>query len=187
MTARAEIAEKTRTAHEALHHHPVISRLLADDLSLPEYARILSVFRDVYVAAEERRCALGVWPEFSLARQCQALCQDAPSPVETTAHALHAITTVEEALGMLYALHGAQFGSAVISKHLKKSLPMAPMAYCGLRTEPDRWRSLVAELDRECLDTNALERASCGALHVFDLIASKARENAEAERRQVYT
>ncbi|GFE51179.1 hypothetical protein So717_29320 [Roseobacter cerasinus] len=78
--------------------------------------------------------------------------------------------TDHEVLGMLYTLHGAQFGGAVIRQHLKQTLPMAPMAYYGLKPDPQNWKSLVVELDQSCKQKGALDCISTGARQTFELI-----------------
>lgn len=79
-------------------------------------------------------------------------------------------------LGALYVLEGSRFGSAVLARRLP---PAAPARFLGAAAEPDRWRVLVAAMDRHLGSEPALAAAVACARAVFAAFAAAARVRSE--------
>lgn len=166
ITARAEVAELTRDAHLALHVHPVLVRLQDDTLTVDEYLRVIKGMHQVYTAAEARRRALKVWPSLSLERQCAALERDV-HPRDLAPLSLSGIASEAAALGMLYTLHGAQFGASGILKKLERSLPAVPHTFYSLKPDSDLWRRLGAALNEVPVGSPAFDEVIAAARDLF--------------------
>jgi len=142
----------THDAHEALHHHPTLSRLVSKSLTSTEYQQILLAYQSFFEGAEKQRHDLLAWNQFSLTGQLHCLGQDirelhhfhpsgpdkltcdslSDSPVVipcTTCSSSHKAAVFPwmkcqlSSLGVLYVLHGSAFGAKVISRCLRQSLP----------------------------------------------------------------
>lgn len=166
ITARAEVAALTRDAHLALHGHPVLVRLQDEALTADEYRRVIRGMHQVYTAAEARRRALMVLPSLSLERQCAALERDVGHPYPTLL-SLSGIASEAAALGMLYTLHGAQFGASGILRKLERSLPAVPHAFYGLKPDADLWRRLGAALNEIPIGSPAFDEVTAAARDLF--------------------
>lgn len=175
---RRYVAEATRAAHERLHQHPQIGALVAPGLTLATYQDVLRAFSVVLHGAERRRKDVAVWPGLSLAPACAALrvdCGGAPSP--TVPAELAGMHSRAEILGMLYALHGAQFGGTVIDRHVGASLPDAPRAYFSRGTDPMQWRKLLEAMEAQTRPAQIVE----GALCAFAALDREARQTTVAD------
>lgn len=72
-TVRETLIAATRETHEKLHHHPMLARLMADNLRLSEYETILSKYADIYFAAEKLRQRRGCYDAFNLRADTETL------------------------------------------------------------------------------------------------------------------
>ncbi|MEM9269490.1 MAG: hypothetical protein AAGA78_11200 [Pseudomonadota bacterium] len=176
LSARAQVAEASREAHQALHVHPVFERLLSTDVELEDCLRALISLQAVYAAAEARRAELGVWEDLNLARQCAALAVDVGAVDRERLASMAFVQTRLDALGLLYTLHGAQFGSPGIAAHLSKHLPSGPLAFYGLKPNAALWRVLVAELEASAENTADLERIAKASNAAFSVISDHASQ-----------
>lgn len=166
---RRLIARETRTAHERLHTHPLIGRLVSPQLTTDDYMIVLRGFRDIYCQAEARRSELGFWSELSLADQCLSLRADCGGTLPPAGVAFAETMSASQMLGVLYALHGAEFGASVIRKNLDMHLPDAPKAYFARRPHPEKWRNLTSLME-SCRPAEGERRQIVqGALTAFSL------------------
>ena len=141
---RQQLADHTRAAHEALHHHPLLSRMLAADLSLPEYRACLRAHLAFTLQAEAAHRATGLPPEFGFSDDLAALAADlGVRPTFSTAPMGRL-----QGFGWLYVAHGAQFGRQVMAASVARSLPDAPRRFLCQRQPPQIWRELLAQISR---------------------------------------
>ena len=173
--ARGRLAQETRAAHEALHHHPYISRFMSDALQAPEYFTLLGSYRDFYRAAERRRAALDCWQELSLKPTIDRLEADLAAAPR---HSIPPAQEVDfswvghpvEVLGILYVLHGARFGGRVIARSVNTTLPEAPTQFLRLGCDKEQWSDLVQainDLDNEATSFAVLSIAANKTFEAF--------------------
>lgn len=148
-TNRQHLARATRDVHEALHVHPLLSRMVAPQLPMQTYLACLEAQFAFYDCVETTRQTHGHWDKFNLAAARDALRADIGTPRLKPLSKLppHSHGQV---LGALYVAHGAQFGRAQMRANIAKVLPTAPNEFFGTRSDPLLWREL----------TNALEESS---------------------------
>ena len=166
-SVRAWLAEATREAHERLHVHPTIGRLTEPDLTHAEYRYVLSGFHAVFSELEAQRAEAAQWPEFAIAKHCAALARDLMPDADAKPAQLNGIKTPAAQLGALYAVHGAQFGGAIIKRNLCRALPHLPHRYFSMPNRPGRWRKLIAEIELVGMDAFSKRQLSLGACQVF--------------------
>lgn len=146
-SVRAQVSERTRSLHEALHVNPVLSRLEDANLTAAEYRQILDRYLSFYMAAESRRVALNAFPGQSLMSDICLLSADTGQIPED----LPRLQTIEDkwsCLGMLYVLHGARFGARIMVTKLRNKLPHLPHHFIGQDSNPNQWRLLVLQMER---------------------------------------
>ncbi len=169
-SVRTVVAQRTRAAHEALHEHAQIRQLIEPSLSQGQYVSVLSGFHAVYRAAEYRRKHSTFWLQFNLAEHCAALRSDIGSNASVETARLPDVDGAPGILGLLYALHGAQFGSSVILRNVRHVLPTAPCRYFSMGTRPRIWRELVAAMEDYRGAPGAVDHIVSGARSAFSAL-----------------
>lgn len=170
---RRRLAERTKLAHEALHDHPRIARLLSPQLTEAQYTALLAAFCSFFVGVEQRRWALHAWPELSLDRPIARMRQDLgqlgrpEAPLSTPE--LPQVSGPLACLGFLYVLHGSAFGGPVLAKRVGRSLPAAPRGYLSAKLDLDQWRRLTAALDEAGRAPNGFGTLAAAADQAFVL------------------
>ncbi len=181
-SVRSYVSENTRAIHEALHHNPILERLIDPEITPLAYRTALQLLQCFYSAVERERKRLDTWDAFALTAECNALAQDlAGHPAQTVS-----LTFEDPAalLGGLYVAHGASFGRAQFRKNLSTHLPDAPQAFVNQRTSKETWRLLT-----DCMNSygqSAAQRGSLfdGASRGFQAVAAA---SALFERRRELT
>jgi len=166
---RTHLSNCTRNVHTALHHDPVLSRLVDTSISRTDYMRALSAFAVFYTTIETQRKILDLWPEYSLDAECAALQMDLGTNVSNLASSFK-FGCRATALGGLYVAYGAAFGRAHMRKNCVARIPESSHAFLKLSNQPDRWRSLVDTLDTFASNHLALRRMETGATIAFQLM-----------------
>lgn len=179
MSVRAWLAAETQDAHQALHRHPHLRRLLDNSLDAAAYRAILQGFQRVFVALERQRAARSCWPQLALSRHCHALARDVGPPASGHAWGLVDFEDASQVLGALYAAHGAQFGASVIAKKLRRSLPTLPHHYFTMGGNTALWSDLTAQLETQGSDTFKQDQLALGARQVFTAIGAVCAEDPE--------
>ncbi len=169
-SVRAWLAEATHEAHVRLHVHRTIGRLTEPDVTEAEYRHVLSGFHAVFSELEAQRAGAEQWPEFAIAEHCAALACDLPADTGTKPVEFYGISTPAAHLGALYAVHGAQFGGAIIKRNLCRALPRLPHHYFSMPNQPERWRKLITEIELVGKDAFSKRQLSMGARQVFDAL-----------------
>ncbi len=169
---RRALAQSTRARHEALHRHPVFARLLAPDLSQPEYAASLRVMLTFLVAVEAARSRVGAFPALGLAAAVAALRRDLGDGADRSIRMLDA-TAAPSVLGALYVAHGAQFGRQVIGRAVGVALPNVRHHYFQAHADTGAWHCLLSTLNTYPGQA-AAERICDGAVSAFDFVAQLA-------------
>ncbi len=182
-SVRARIADETRMSHEALHTHPVLSRLMAADLGRKEYATILSRHLAFFEAAEQISIRLNMPHAFSFQPELRLLRDDLRDHGWPGPYAGLTLQTPCQALGMLYVLHGSRFGAQVIHRNLRKALPMHRHNFFGDVIASDRWRLLLSELETKGAQSRRYSEILHGAETTFSAFGT-AMQTAEARPRQ---
>lgn len=165
-SVRSQIADQTRDAHNALHVHPVLGRLISPDIGADEYREILLTYLSFYQAAENARMSFAVLPLLSFGQELDALRQDLDCNDAVQTQVLP-ITSPLEALGMLYVLHGSRFGATVILRHLKRAIPRNMHAYFGLTVDKAHWQTLLAEMEEHQGQHSEILEIALGAKKTF--------------------
>jgi heme oxygenase len=141
--------------------------LLSDDLSLDQYAALQKKFYGFYRPIETRLLSIRGWddPEFELRNRLKLslLSVDLASlAVDSEAltrlpfcDSLPRLKTVAEALGCLYVLEGSTLGGKIITRHLKKILPLDERRGCSFFNSYGEnvgrmWSSFLEVLGRHC-------------------------------------
>ena len=153
------LVERTNKAHETLHNHPIISQLLAKDIPVNLYHRILVAYYRFFLGVENRRKHLSTWDEFSLQLQLTRMerdlntfeCRDdllelKPMAQHTDIMDPYWISCPISCFGGLYVLHGSAFGAQMMHHCLKKSLPTLPHYFFSGGIQRDCWELLTAKL-----------------------------------------
>ncbi|WP_299963695.1 hypothetical protein [uncultured Roseobacter sp.] len=150
-------------------------------MSRAEYKTILRGYRIVFDAAEAQRAVLAIWGRFSLSAHCTALALDAEVEHKPDMALFQSLRCPPAVLGMLYTLHGAQFGGGVIQRNLLQVLPDEAHHYFSMGTQPALWRDLTATLDRDCQTKAAREQVIMGATTVFQTLAETCAPDTTSE------
>lgn len=166
---RAHLSNCTRDIHTALHHDPVLSRLIEPSITHNEYMRALSAFAIFYTTIEAQRKALNIWPQFSLEAECAALREDLATVVPVYGRKFE-VSSNAAALGALYVAHGAAFGRAGMRANCITRLPHVSHSFLRLSNRPNQWRSLIDALDSFAVEHVALDRLEEGATAAFQLM-----------------
>ena len=175
------LRHKTRTQHEALHHHPLLRGLSDEGLTRADFDHILLAFDAYYRRAEAARkfaapegvpdAPVLAWLAADLERQGL----EGLSGIEID---FQALDTPSKLAGYLYTKQGSTLGGHVISKHLERCLGLVPHRdqafFAGYGAEPltgngARWKRFVAWLDGGDFDVDA---AVMTAQLSFDAIAA---------------
>lgn len=145
-TVRSFLATKTGAEHQALHDHPLFSKLVSEDLTSAEYMACLDAQFRAFRAIEDARQRLDAHREFTLVPQITALSDDLRHPPDPGQDTL-LFDTPDEVLGALYVAHGSQFGRAVIRQALQANLPDEPRAYFNMPTDAPGWRTFLQVME----------------------------------------
>ncbi|MEO0772867.1 MAG: biliverdin-producing heme oxygenase [Pseudomonadota bacterium] len=144
-TVRSFLATRTGAEHQALHDHPLFSKLVSQDLTAGEYTACLEAQLRAFQGIEAARVAQNAHEGFALVAQIAAMSEDLGPSVP--ARAALDLATADEVLGALYVALGSQFGRAVIRKALQTNLPDAPRAYFDMPTDATLWRAFLQTME----------------------------------------
>ncbi|MEO0372491.1 MAG: biliverdin-producing heme oxygenase [Pseudomonadota bacterium] len=165
-TVRSFLATKTGAEHQALHDHPLFSKLVSEALAAEEYSACMEAQLRAFRAIEAAREGLNAHAGFTLAPQIAALSEDLQHP-DPSDDALD-LRTADEVLGALYVAHGSQFGRAVIRRAVQANLPGEPRAYFDLPTDAAGWRAFLQAM--EATDPGQSGAVLRGATLAFELM-----------------
>lgn len=179
-SVRAFLAHETSDIHQALHHHPLLSKLTSSALTHREYENCLIAQRSTFLAIETARTAHGVYPHFALTTQLNALNRDMKGFRRLdNVDAPLALPSEHDVLGALYIAHGSQFGRGMIRKKLAQHLPGLKMEYFEMPAQPALWRDLLSTLEAsETSDMPALLRGAKAGFALMHAAADAAHEKA---------
>lgn len=144
-SVRSFLSSQTHEQHQALHDHALFSKLLSEDLTVEMYLACIEAQHQTFQVIESERDRLGVFEDFSLARQVAAMARDLGR--EDPTHATLSKGGPPAVLGALYVAHGSQFGRTVIHKALLEHLPTLPHHYFGLPQQPKLWRVFLQAVE----------------------------------------
>lgn len=194
------LREKTASLHRATEDLPLMRRITAPEVRVPDYRAYLSAMAVPYRVLEPslyRACAsatlgrLGVEPKWpALERDLKALGLPVPEPRDDALDAAIARLIPDEsaALGGLYVLEGATLGGRVISGQLARNLGAAAndLSFCflGARDDPSPsgpWRrfgqALEGEVHARGHDPDAV---LSGAVNAFRFVHESLRAHSPA-------
>ncbi|MEM9755113.1 MAG: biliverdin-producing heme oxygenase [Pseudomonadota bacterium] len=176
---RTKLQQETRAAHEALHTHPLLARLLAADVTQAEYAGCLRVQYGFFSAIEAARGESR--PDLGASGAVEALSADLRDvDAQADVGALGLPRSPSALLGALYVAHGSQFGGQVIGAALARSLPSLQHRFFSRGTDAALWRRLLSALEALGPSAEHITPAVSGAAAAFDLVARLADREAEA-------
>ncbi|MEP2641516.1 biliverdin-producing heme oxygenase [Roseobacter sp.] len=148
---RKVIAAATDDAHQMLHRHAWISRLIAPSLHLQDYTRLLAAYYQFYLSVEHARACTRSYDTLSVRGAIAALHADLTAlgavPETSSAPDLSYLDTAPKVLGALYVMHGSSFGARQMRSNIKRVLPDAPRAYFETPTASPIWHHLTTQLD----------------------------------------
>ncbi|MEM9317810.1 MAG: hypothetical protein AAGA70_02250 [Pseudomonadota bacterium] len=175
-SVRSALSEATRAEHEALHVHPLLSRMVEPSLSMADYRGCLVAQLSFMSTIEAARLSVAGAEILSLRPECEALIADlcCADPVLARPDWARGPGHV---LGALYVAHGSQFGRKVMACAVAKALPGASRKFLSLPSNPQAWRSLLADLQTY---TGDLADLIDGAHAAFATMARAADHAAEA-------
>ncbi len=152
------VRKATRPDHERVEAVPAFKRLMAPDLTAPEYTAVLRHLHGFYAAMEPMiAAALQGHPALCLldGTRPRALAEDLAWFGVAPVHLGVAVPKLENsaaALGALYVLEGSGLGGRIIARHVQASLGVSPgrggSFYGGVGAEAirARWGSLCGFL-----------------------------------------
>ncbi|WP_299686509.1 hypothetical protein [uncultured Tateyamaria sp.] len=176
INVRKHLAHVTDDVHQALHHDPLLSRLMNPGLTASDYADALAVFHGLYAAVERARTQMDVYPEFSVHRECHSLEQDLRHRDGPSLGSPRFRLGCEHAvLGALYVAHGAAFGRNSMRSNILHALPQRRHHFVGLSPSADLWTSLLKELDMRGQVSADLVRIEQGADRTFAYVSRLSR------------
>ncbi len=182
------LRDATRSAHQSLNDHALLTQLVEPDLSWLTYARILEAFYGFYAPMERAR--LGPHGDgirrFGLVRRDRTplLCRDlrALGYGEVAIEALELcpdlprVASPIEALGCLYVLDGAALGGKVIARQVRKSLGRRVSDRLAFFTSggadvATTWRHLMGVIEARTGHPSDRREAVRGAEATFECLA----------------
>lgn len=172
----------TAAAHARIEANPVLSRLLADDLSRDEYAAILARLHGHHAPAE---AAIAAWAATAAlpaglhldrrldrtGRLAADLAALGVSPHVLPRAVVPRPGNDAEAWGLLYVLEGSVLGGQVIARQLQRRLAIGPASGAGFFAPPGagaRWRSFRALLEASALPATDVAGAANAAFARLD-------------------
>ncbi|RYD61978.1 MAG: biliverdin-producing heme oxygenase [Sphingomonadales bacterium] len=175
-SARHALRLQTATDHDR------VDRVYSNfDLgSAPGYRAFLRAQADPFLAVEaaiDRFDPSAILPDWPVRRRAGLLRQDLddlgepepdPAPMK--------LDTTEGALGAIYVLEGSRMGGAMLARSVPPDLPGR---FIRSSPAPQRWRALIALLDRHLAERTQRDTAVAAAREVFALFA----DSAEREKR----
>ncbi|RFF29011.1 MULTISPECIES: biliverdin-producing heme oxygenase [unclassified Wenzhouxiangella] len=164
----------TAAAHHELDHHPLMQRLTSSDLSRAQYAESLAAMHRPHAQLErqvhESRHHPGSGLELSARlERLEADLFELGRPVPPLSQ--NRLEDSDERAawwGRVYVLEGSRQGSAVIAKCIHSSLgDTVPCRFFGEATAPHDYAVLLATLEHELEEDEALEQAVASARAAF--------------------
>lgn len=171
---RDRLKQNTDDLHQAMHHHPMILKLLSRNVDAAHYHYILQHYAQFYRRIEDIRVAQNWWPQMSLAPALVALSADlaALPPMSMGAKALPPLKQVEAeemgCLGALYVLTGASAGNKIIAKQIARALPCVPRAFFAETHLNLQWNAVVEVLTHGDILPDQYARLEAGARNTFE-------------------
>jgi heme oxygenase len=165
-SVRSQIAKSTRQAHEALHVHPVLSRLISPDINADEYRKILVAHLSFYQAAEDARQLFALLPSLSFDPALRSLREDLDDNSVLRTQELP-ITSRLEALGMLYVLYGSSFGAKVILRNLEATISDKKHVFFSRRVNINAWQTLLGAMEEYHSQQNKISEVALGSEKTF--------------------
>lgn len=188
-TLSARLRLQTRAAHDRIEANPHFARLMAPNLTRPEYHALVARLFGHHAAAEAALAATAALLPARLGlagrlRRTALLGADLIALGSTAAQIAAlprcpglAMRQPEDAWGVLYVLEGSSLGGQVIARHLAQHLQIgagngaAGMAPYGAETGA-LWRGFKDTLDEHgsggALDNEAVIDAACQAFDRLD-------------------
>ncbi len=173
-SAISTLREHTRHAHQALERLPLLSRLVAEDLTRSEYELVLRLFYG-YMAPLHALLGAHRFDSVQPGRDHTAMLQAdlvalgvRPDSVERCL-ALPLLHNEARRAGAVYVLEGSMLGGTLITRALRKSLPaesaLASRYFGGYGNQNGvRWRRFIGRFDNV---VTAPMEACAGAIAVF--------------------
>lgn len=126
-----QLRNNTQAIHQALHHDPLLGRLMQRDCTREEYRAVLRVFFTFYVQSEVRFSGLRHGKFAGEAPVLRWLQQDLATLGETVSLRENVADTAAPAnfsqyLGYLYVKQGSTLGGQVLCRQLAKSIGLSP-------------------------------------------------------------
>lgn len=182
INVRKHLSQSTYAAHEALHSHPLFSRLLNPDLRTSEYVACLAVSLTFFEAIEDACLAQHLQQEFSLSSSIRALRADLrkSEKSEIYGQSWKSPSQQDELLGALYVAHGSQFGRQVIGEAVAHSLPSVDQRYFAMKSDPDTWRALLTQIENYGQDPTRCSGIEAGARSAFAIFTKLADDSFSA-------
>ncbi len=168
------LRQATRSIHRQLDHHPLLARLLGDDLDNEDYAAALAALHGPQAILEDtvrpRLEAIGMSGRFCprLGRLEADLIDLGLSPLPLRRPDLH-IENEAELVGTMYVLEGSRLGGALILRHLKRRLPRAPRRFFAVDDDSGRWKAFWALATSLNPEASPYRQATAAAIRAFTL------------------
>lgn len=168
-TTRWELRNATRADHDRVD--AVFGGFdLADRADYTAFLRAHAAALLPVERALDHAGAEAVVPDWAERRRAYRLVQDLHDlgePVAAVAPADLALTTPAAILGALYVIEGSRLGGAMLARRVAADLPRRYLA----ASDPARWRSLIALIERTLTGPQQREQALGAARAVFGLFA----------------
>jgi heme oxygenase len=158
---RVQLRAETRIQHERLHHHFSFERLLANEVSRPDYLILLKQLLGYHTALEvglDRCQGHGLAQDFSFEHKSPRIIEDlkAFDPHFCITRApIHApkppiVHSYYDWLGVMYVREGAMLGGRLLAQklnHLCGAAPQGRTFFQGTRRDLENWHALCEALD----------------------------------------
>ncbi|WMS42788.1 biliverdin-producing heme oxygenase [Acuticoccus sp. MNP-M23] len=165
-SVRHRLRAATEDLHQGLHRHPLLSRLLAADLTIDELRACAAVSFAAIEIVEAERARRAIWPELSLADRLSVLRMESDRRNEASLADGGALIEGEpELLGALYVVHGSAIGGGILFKRVGKLFPEVARSVFQPQ-DPAAWKYLCTLI--ESLPEAVVERCVRGATTLFN-------------------
>lgn len=174
------LRKHTATAHKRIEKVPALARLIASDLHLAEYKKIIAAMHTFHATIEPAIAqALGGIPDAQACldgQRLEALADDlcflgvSPTAERAPIPFFHCTAN---ALGSLYVIEGSNLGGRIIARHIASSLALGPgngaRFYGGITAESVRYRwSLLNKILDTYVDDTNIDDLTAGACATFE-------------------
>lgn len=171
MSALQELRIATHDIHERLHHHPMLSSLITENLTFNDYLWVLFSFERFYESLNSYIDFELIQEKLYFIRQDIAFLSSQENPLPQCIYFTNDFNS-NHILGVKYVIIGSALGGSLISKNIEKQLRLRSgngNSYFGSSPSTSRryWRNYQVTLEKEC---TSIKDCSISAFNTFEIL-----------------